>query len=99
MGDYSTANKIDFDDNNWRNLDLPHDWSIEGSIDKNNPMGQPGGYFPAGIGWYRKKFNVPSSWQGKHITIYFEGVYMNSEVFINGKSAWCSSLRIHLLLL
>ena len=86
LGDYPAAVKSDFDDNNWRNLDLPHDWSIEGSIDTNNSTGQPGGYFPAGLGWYRKKFNVPSSWRGKRISIYFGGVYMNSEVFINGKS-------------
>ena len=49
-------------------------------------MGGAGGYFPAGIGWYRKKFDVPPAWKGKYISIYFEGVYMNSEVFINGKS-------------
>lgn len=52
----------------------------------NNPMKGAGGYFPAGIGWYRKTFNVPANWQGKRISIYFEGVYMNSEVFVNGKS-------------
>lgn len=85
LGDFSAASKIDFDDNSWRSLNLPHDWSIEGEIDQKNPTGQAGGYFPAGIGWYRKTINVPSSWKGKHVSIYFEGVYMNSEVFINGK--------------
>ena len=49
-------------------------------------LGVAGGYFPAGIGWYRKTFKVPDEWKGKNISIYFEGVYMNSEVFINGKS-------------
>jgi beta-galactosidase len=86
LGDFPAAISFEFDDSGWRNLDLPHDWSIEGAIDQKNPMGQAGGYFPAGIGWYRKKINVPSSWQGKHVSIYFEGVYMNSEAFINGKS-------------
>ncbi len=86
LGDYPAANTNDFDDKSWRNLDLPHDWSIEGKLDQKNPMGGAGGYFPAGIGWYRKTFNVPSAWQGKRVSIYFEGVYMNSEVFINGKS-------------
>jgi beta-galactosidase len=86
LGDNPAASQTNFNDSSWRNLDLPHDWSIEGNIDKNNPTGQAGGYFPAGIGWYRKNFYVPSSWKGKHISIYFEGVYMNSEVFINGKS-------------
>jgi len=86
LGDATTASTKDFNDANWRNLDLPHDWSIEGKVDSKNPMGGAGGYFPAGIGWYRKKINVPSAWKGKHVSIYFEGVYMNSEVFINGKS-------------
>ncbi len=85
-GDSPNAGNKDYDDKNWRSLDLPHDWSIEGKIDQKNPTGGGGGYFPAGIGWYRKKFDVPSSWKGKIISIYFEGVYMNSEVFINGKS-------------
>jgi len=86
LGDSPAASSINFDDKSWRTLDLPHDWSIEGTLDTNNPMGNDGGYFPAGIGWYRKTFDVPESWKGKRISIYFEGVYMNSEVFINGKS-------------
>jgi len=86
LGDVPAAGAKDFNDANWRNLDLPHDWSIEGKIDSKNPMGGAGGYFPSGIGWYRKTFSVPSTWKGKRVSIYFEGVYMNSEVFINGKS-------------
>jgi beta-galactosidase len=65
---------------------LPHDWSIEGKINADNPTKGGGGYFPAGIAWYRKTFKVPKEWKGKNISIYFEGVYMNSKVFINGKS-------------
>ncbi|RQO73545.1 beta-galactosidase [Pedobacter sp. KBW01] len=76
----------EFDDRNWRARDLPHDWSIEGRIDAKNPMGNDGGYFPAGIGWYRKAFSIPANWKNKKVSIYFEGVYMNAEVFINGKS-------------
>jgi len=86
LGDTPAAFSVQFDDKSWRNLDLPHDWSIEGTLDSNNPMGNDGGYFPAGIGWYRKTFTVPESWENKRVSIYFEGVYMNSEVFINGKS-------------
>jgi beta-galactosidase len=86
LGDLPSAGTKDFDDTNWRNLDLPHDWSIEGKPDPKNPSGGAGGYFPAGIGWYRKNFEVPASWKGKSVSISFEGVYMNSEVFINGKS-------------
>ena len=86
LGDSPKASSAEFDDTSWRTLDLPHDWSIEGTMDTNNPMGNDGGYFPAGIGWYRKSFTAPASWKDKRISIYFEGVYMNSEVFINGKS-------------
>ena len=86
LGDDSLARLRDFNDNAWRNLDLPHDWSIEGSVSPKNPTGGAGGYFPTGIGWYRKTFKVAPEWKGKSIFVYFEGVYMNSEVFINGKS-------------
>lgn len=86
LGDDSLARLRDFNDNAWRNLDLPHDWSIEGSVSLKNPTGGAGGYFPAGIGWYRKTFKAAPEWKGKSVSVYFEGVYMNSEVFINGKS-------------
>ncbi|WP_238987185.1 sugar-binding domain-containing protein [Confluentibacter flavum] len=86
LGDAPEAKADDFNDSSWRKLDLPHDWSIEGQIDPQNPTGKGGGYFPAGIGWYRKTFQASSEWQDKIVSIYFEGVYMNSEVFINGKS-------------
>ncbi|MEO6523533.1 MAG: sugar-binding domain-containing protein [Mucilaginibacter sp.] len=86
LGDATNAGANNFDDKNWRILDLPHDWSIEGKIDKTNPSGGDGGFFPTGTGWYRKTFLAPAAWKGKLVSIYFEGVYMNSEVFINGKS-------------
>lgn len=86
LGEHATAMKNDFDDKAWRNIDLPHDWSIEGVPDRNNPSTGSGGYFPTGIGWYRKKFTAPVSWKGKEVTILFEGVYMNAGVFINGRS-------------
>ena len=86
LGDTSEAKSMEFNDENWRKLDLPHDWSIEGKIHSKNPTKGAGGYFPAGIGWYRKTFRAPDVWKNKKTAIYFEGVYMNSEVFINGKS-------------
>ncbi|MGZ3752198.1 MAG: glycoside hydrolase family 2 TIM barrel-domain containing protein [Mucilaginibacter sp.] len=86
QGDITAAKSKDFNDMSWRSLDLPHDWSIEGKIRPENSTGGEGGYFPAGIGWYRKTFKVLDEWKGKKVSIYFEGVYMNSEVFVNGKS-------------
>ena len=75
-----------YNDKQWRSLNLPHDWSIEGKTDPKNPSGNDGGYFPTGTAWYRKKFIVPAGLKGKKIAIYFEGVYMNAQVYINGKS-------------
>ncbi|GGA81924.1 sugar-binding domain-containing protein [Puia dinghuensis] len=86
LGDIPDAETNRFNDDGWRNLDLPHDWSIEGEVNPKNPTKGAGGYFPAGVGWYRKTFAVPNEWRGKSISVYFEGVYMNSEVFINGRS-------------
>ncbi|MDM7925951.1 MAG: glycoside hydrolase family 2 TIM barrel-domain containing protein [bacterium] len=86
LTDDPSAGGPGFDDRNWRTLDLPHDWSIEGTIDRNNPTGQAGGFFPAGAGWYRKHFRIPAEWADKRVSVYFGGVYMNAEVFINGHS-------------
>lgn len=86
LGDSPDARSIHFNDADWRTLDLPHDWSIEGRTNAANPMGNDGGYFPDGIGWYRKSFDLPAAYKDKRVGIYFEGVYMNSEVFVNGKS-------------
>ena len=70
----------------WRAVDLPHDWSIEGAFDREAPAGNDGGYLPTGKGWYRKKFRVESV-SDKTLRLYFEGVYMNAEVFVNGQRA------------
>ncbi len=86
LGDTPEARSPGYDDAAWRSLDLPHDWSVEGKTELSNPTKGAGGYFPTGIGWYRKSFEAPKAWQGKKISVYFEGVYMNSEVFVNGQS-------------
>lgn len=78
--DYKNAN---FNDASWRTLNLPHDWSIEHPFKKDNPAGTGGGALPGGIGWYRKTFTVPASSQNKNIYIDFDGIYRNSEVWIN----------------
>lgn len=80
------ASKTSFDDSAWRLLNLPHDWAIEGDFSKDNPSGTGGGALPGGIGWYRKTFDVMGYSRAKHYFIQFDGVYMNSEVFLNGHS-------------
>ena len=86
LGDVEGASVFTFDDNDWRQLNLPHDWAIEGEFSKDNPSGTGGGALPGGIGWYRKTFVADEAYAGKKVFIDFDGVYMNSEVFINGHS-------------
>jgi beta-galactosidase len=71
------------DDNQWRVLDLPHDWSIELPRDPQNISGTSGGFFPMGHGWYHKTLTLDESWQGKKVFVEFEGVYMNASVWLN----------------
>lgn len=73
-----------FDDQSWTVLQLPHDWAIEGTYDESNPAGESGGFLKNGIGCYRKWFQLPEDMKGKRISIRFDGVYMNSAVYING---------------
>jgi beta-galactosidase len=69
----------------WQSVDLPHDFSIAGPIAQANPTGGAGGFFPAGVGWYRKELNAPADWAGKRVSLEFEGVYMNADVFVDGE--------------
>ncbi|WP_075601976.1 glycoside hydrolase family 2 TIM barrel-domain containing protein [Saccharicrinis aurantiacus] len=85
LGDENGWEQSNYNDASWRQLDLPHDWSIEGEYSKDNPMAHFCGYLPAGIGWYRKTITVPQEWKGKHIEIAFDGVFMNSTVWANGR--------------
>jgi beta-galactosidase len=78
------AEKTDFDDSTWRELDLPHDWSIEGAYDETNSSGIAGAFLPTGIGWYRKVLNITELSKGTKYFIEFDGVYMNSDVYLNG---------------
>ena len=57
LGDHEGASKDGFEDSDWRQLHLPHDWSIEGAYDKDNPAGVAGGFLPTGTGWYPSIFS------------------------------------------
>ncbi|GAA0880241.1 beta-galactosidase GalB [Algoriphagus jejuensis] len=83
-GDFPFASGQIFDDSSWEDIDVPHDWSIAGPFSKDNPVGNVGAFAPGGIGWYRKEFTLPQSDSESMINIEFGGIYMNSEVWING---------------
>ncbi|MCE1155615.1 MAG: beta galactosidase jelly roll domain-containing protein, partial [Bacteroidales bacterium] len=81
--DVAPAFQPGYDDSRWRSLNLPHDWSIESDFSEHYPATPGGGALPGGVGWYRKTFDCP---KGKYSQVFidFDGVYRNSEVWING---------------
>jgi beta-galactosidase len=84
-GDIPASEDPMFDDVNWRTVDLPHDWAIEGPAIKDEPVGRGGGYRPSGVSWYRKRFSLPSEAKGRRVFVEFDGVMANAEVWINGR--------------
>ncbi len=85
LGDDQQAKNPGYDDSDWRMIDIPHDWSVELPVKEDNAAGKPGGFFEGGIGWYRKSFSISSEDIGKRIFILFDGIYHNSDVWLNGK--------------
>ncbi|MDF1572972.1 MAG: glycoside hydrolase family 2 TIM barrel-domain containing protein [Bacteroidales bacterium] len=83
LGDIEKAMQPDYDDRDWRALELPHDWAIEGKFSADYSSGT--GYLPGGIGWYRKTFGLPRNFSDKTIYLMFDGAYQNTEVWVNGK--------------
>jgi beta-galactosidase len=85
LGDPPQAESPRFDDSAWRQLDVPHDWSIEGPWKPDNPSGRAGGFAPIGIGWYRKSFRLPPELAGKRLYLDFDGVFNRADVWVNGQ--------------
>ena len=94
-GSIAGAENPAYNDEGWRTLNLPHDWSIEdlpnqvkdsvtGPFSRTSIGKSATGFTVGGTGWYRKKFELPKTTQGKIVTIHFDGVYMNSDVWVNG---------------
>jgi beta-galactosidase/beta-glucuronidase len=81
-GDIPNGQDIGIKTNDWRSVELPHDWSIEGPFSEE--WASATGYLPGGTGWYQKSFAAPADWKSKHVFVYFDGVYKNSTVWING---------------
>ncbi len=84
LGNNTAAKDTGFDDAAWRTLNLPHDWSIEFAFNEKSPAGTDGAALDGGLGWYRKTFTLPLNDNNKKIFIDFDGVYRNSEVWVNG---------------
>jgi len=82
LGDVFGAEGRNYDDSGWRCLNVPHDWSIEQVPERKAPGAN--GFFPGGTGWYRKQFFAPAQWRDRKAFIEFDGVYMNSDVYLNG---------------
>src|SRR5687768_3291845 len=90
-GGAQRAEMPEFDDSQWKKVDLPHDWSIEdlpgtkSPFDPNAISQVSGGFTVGGTGWYRKTFSIPAGQKGKRIHIQFDGVYMNADFWLNGQ--------------
>lgn len=87
LADSSGMSDARYRDAGWRRLDLPHDWAIEGDFSASNPSGAGGGALPGGVGWYRRHFrksDLPGRGRNARYFIDFDGVYMNSTVYLNG---------------
>jgi beta-galactosidase len=69
----------------WRRVDLPHDWGVEHPAHGDYISGNGGGFTKTGLGWYKKTFTVPDPWKDRRVFIDFGGIYMNSDVWINGQ--------------
>lgn len=96
LGNIAHADSVVFDDSQWRTVDLPHDWSIEdlpaaegkkqiGPFSEDSPGKGSTGHAIGGVGWYRKTFTLSESAKNKKVQIYFDGVYMECNVWLNGQ--------------
>ena len=84
-GDPPGAEQLSFDDSSWQSVSLPHDWSVAGVFDPSNPSSFWGGFATGGAGWYRLAFTPPDLGSRRRLLVEFEGVYKNSQVFLNGQ--------------
>jgi len=85
MSDDPAASEVDFDDSGWRVVSVPHDWMIEQDVNQDNPSGTATGFYPGGVGWYRKHFDISAFENKQKFQLVFDGVYMNADVWLNGK--------------
>ncbi|MGP2437828.1 glycoside hydrolase family 2 TIM barrel-domain containing protein [Streptomyces sp. JW3] len=76
-----------YDDSAWREVAVPHDWSIEQAPTTEHGTTSGTGFLPGGLGWYRLAFTLPAALTGRRISVEFDGVYMDAYVYCNGTEA------------
>ncbi|ANP51177.1 beta-galactosidase [Streptomyces griseochromogenes] len=86
-GAYAHAAEPGYDDSGWREVAVPHDWSIEQTPTTEHGTSSGTGFLPGGLGWYRLTFTLPPGYAGRRISVEFDGVYMDSYVYCNGTEA------------
>lgn len=86
LGDPKGAESIDFNDSTWQQVSLPHDWMVQQRPGANAPSGTAGGYFPGGIGWYRKILAMDEKQRNRKVTLHLDGAYRQATVYVNGKA-------------
>ena len=84
QGDPEGAGDPGYNDSQWRYVSIPHDWMIEQDVNISNPSGTQGGFYPGGIGWYRKSLDLSDYQDKEQFYLLFEGVYHNADVYFNG---------------
>lgn len=82
LGDIKNGESNTVDYTQWRKLDVPHEWSIEADYSEKNR--RENAFLPGGIGWYKKEIEMGKDWKDKLVFIEFDGIYMNSTVWVNG---------------
>lgn len=85
LGELNGAQAVSYNDASWKNVNLPHDYSIDQGYTTAAPAEQESGYVLGGTGWYRKAFTLSGDMQGKIVSVDFDGVYMNATVYLNGE--------------
>ena len=92
LGDATNRQESSLDDSQWRILDLPHDWSIEGEFNKDNPATPGGGALPGGIGWYRKSFSDPGIRQEENYSLSISTECIGTARYGSTDITWASGL-------
>lgn len=82
LGEAENAQQKEFDDSGWENIQIPHDFSMDQEFSAQYEA--ESGFLPGGTGWYRKHVVFPKEYEGKTLTLNFDGVYNHAYVYVNG---------------